>query len=190
MKITSESINQNTTKHHVLNDGHVLSFSAWIQAMLTSDELILEFNSTLIDSKFDAFFWEVKPVSLELINQDFEFVLVNSNALKGIAQNDTSFKNFFEENKAVVNFPNLRKDAELIVPTPISSQTKYAHIANFVRTADQNQIVDFWKKVVEVYSSKIGHEMKWLSTSGLGVYWLHVRVDSRPKYYQHLEYKL
>lgn len=29
----------------------------------------------------------------------------------------------------------------------------------------------------------------WLSTSGLGVYWLHVRLDTRPKYYNHDEYK-
>ena len=28
----------------------------------------------------------------------------------------------------------------------------------------------------------------WLSTSGLGVYWLHVRLDSRPKYYQFKEF--
>ena len=29
----------------------------------------------------------------------------------------------------------------------------------------------------------------WVSTSGLGVYWLHVRLDSYPKYYQHAPYK-
>ena len=29
----------------------------------------------------------------------------------------------------------------------------------------------------------------WLSTSGLGVYWLHVRLDSRPKYYTYEPYK-
>ncbi|MBX3248007.1 MAG: hypothetical protein KF901_12575 [Myxococcales bacterium] len=29
----------------------------------------------------------------------------------------------------------------------------------------------------------------WLSTAGLGVDWLHVRLDARPKYYRHAPYK-
>ena len=32
-------------------------------------------------------------------------------------------------------------------------------------------------------------ETTWLSTSGLGVYWLHVRLDSYPKYYTYRPYK-
>ncbi|MDF9799652.1 hypothetical protein OKW21_004915 [Catalinimonas alkaloidigena] len=28
-----------------------------------------------------------------------------------------------------------------------------------------------------------------MSTSGLGVYWLHIRLDSRPKYYQFDPYR-
>ena len=35
----------------------------------------------------------------------------------------------------------------------------------------------------------LGRQKKvWMSTSGLGVYWLHVRLDSRPKYYQFAEF--
>jgi hypothetical protein len=30
---------------------------------------------------------------------------------------------------------------------------------------------------------------KWLSTHGLGVYHLHVRICNSPKYYTHTEYK-
>jgi len=29
----------------------------------------------------------------------------------------------------------------------------------------------------------------WLSTAGTGVPWLHIRLDARPKYYHHLDYK-
>ena len=29
---------------------------------------------------------------------------------------------------------------------------------------------------------------RWLSTSGLAVHYLHVRIDKRPKYYNHQEY--
>ena len=29
----------------------------------------------------------------------------------------------------------------------------------------------------------------WLSTAGLGVYWLHLRLDTRPKYYSFQPYR-
>jgi len=138
---------------------------------------------------FEAYFWEVKPVKQDSINESFEFVLVNSSSLKMIKAEDQSFNKYFESNKKVVSFSNLRKDAELIVPTRISNHTEYAHLAKFVRSAGEQQILEFWKCVVQIYKDKIEEELKWLSTSGLGVHWLHVRVDSKPKYYQHLEYK-
>jgi hypothetical protein len=28
----------------------------------------------------------------------------------------------------------------------------------------------------------------WLSTAGMGVAWLHIRLDERPKYYSHKPY--
>jgi len=34
-----------------------------------------------------------------------------------------------------------------------------------------------------------GGKTFWVSTSGLGVAWLHVRVDSKPKYYSHEAYR-
>lgn len=190
MKIATEKLSQTTTKHKILVDGKNINFSEWIHQMQTSDDFIQAFNQSLVDSDFKAFFWEVKPVDNYSVEQDFEFVLVNSNSLRKIAQNDSSFRKYFKDTGSVVNFANLRGDAELVVPTPVSGQTKYAHIAKFVRTAEQHQVIDFWRRVALVYSKLIGEETKWLSTSGLGVSWLHIRIDSRPKYYQYGEYKL
>ncbi|MCT4630980.1 hypothetical protein [Winogradskyella sp.] len=170
-------------------NGNIMSFSDWISAMLSSDKIIKQFNQTLVNSSFAAFFWEVKPVNKSLLNQPFEFVIVSSKFLESITANNKPFLKYFKEGGSVVSFPNLRSDAELIVPKPISTQTEYTHIATFVRTAAHNQILDFWKKVVYVYSAKINEDLKWLSTSGLGVHWLHVRIDSRPKYYQYSDYK-
>ena len=189
LKIITEHISLTTTKHKFQDNNHYLSFSEWIDRMMNSEDLILKFNQCLADSEFEAFFWEVKPVKMDSMDQDFEFVLVDSKSLVHIRPDDSSFKQFFTSKESVVNFPNLRGDAELVVPVPISNKTQYAHIANFVRTAGQDEILAFWRRVVSTYSSKIGDKLKWLSTSGLGVYWLHVRIDSRPKYYQHKAYK-
>ena len=35
----------------------------------------------------------------------------------------------------------------------------------------------------------LGPIPRWLSTAGLGVPWLHLRLDTRPKYYQYGPYK-
>ena len=72
----------------------------------------------------------------------------------------------------------------------LDSFTDYPHLASFVRTAPEEQIQDFWKEVSQTYDADLGESPKWLSTSGLGVYWLHVRVDSRPKYYTYSPYRL
>jgi hypothetical protein len=41
----------------------------------------------------------------------------------------------------------------------------------------------------ENMAERIGEAPVWLSTAGMGVAWLHVRLDSRPTYYGHRPYK-
>ncbi len=38
-------------------------------------------------------------------------------------------------------------------------------------------------------TQRIGAMPVWLSTAGAGVSWLHVRLDTRPKYYHHGPYR-
>ena len=187
--IESEILTEKITKHFCFVNENLMSFSDWISFMKSSDDFVKLFNQVLINSDFEAFFLEVKPVNKILLDQSFEFVIVKSKALIGIEPNNSSFLSYFEADESVVQFSNIRGDAQLIVPKPTADQTEYAHLARFVRTAKQYQILGFWKKVVNAYSTDIDKDLKWLSTSGLGVHWLHVRIDSRPKYYQHSEYK-
>lgn len=89
----------------------------------------------------------------------------------------------------MVSFPNLGGDAQLVVPTLINDPSHYAHLATFVRNAPIDQVRAFWQTTAQVYEQKIGKKTVWLSTAGLGVYWLHVRIDARPKYYRFGAYK-
>jgi hypothetical protein len=89
----------------------------------------------------------------------------------------------------VSTFFNLGGDAKLIVPTDINSTTNYAHLASFLRTGETEQVQEFWKQVGLNYQELINDEILWLSTAGLGVHWLHIRFDKRPKYYRHEPYK-
>jgi len=184
-----KEIDSKTIKFQILFKNEIMSFADWIGHIQQSEDFILYYNQLLKESKYKAYFWEVRPVTINQLSQNFEFVLVESTALLRIDENDSSFKRYFVTAKQVVSFPNIKGDAQLVVPTPLHPETEYAHLGKFLRSAADSQIVSFWKKVAEIYSKNISHTSKWLSTSGLGVHWLHVRIDSKPKYYQHKDYK-
>ena len=150
------------------------------------------FNSLLADNSFDAYFWETPPITLSTIDRKFEFVLVDNPRFKKIAPNPHPFKKYFVStpiNQDIVTFPNLRQDATLIVPCPSVDNSAYTHIANFVRQAPLSQQIALWKTVGEVLKQNLNQKPIWVSTSGLGVYWLHLRLDSYPKYYHFKPYK-
>lgn len=69
----------------------------------------------------------------------------------------------------------------------------YAHLADFIKTAPAVQQLQLWKKLAEEtirrLSSLSDGQKLWISTSGLGVSWLHIRLDSVPKYYNYEPYQ-
>ena len=94
-------------------------------------------------------------------------------------------------------FPNLGGDAMLVAPKQDPSAPRgelaYAHLANFVRGAPPEQVRRLWAQVGKSMERRVGAEGQagrpvWLSTSGLGVFWLHVRLDRSPKYYTYAPY--
>jgi len=147
------------------------------------------FNTILANAPFSAFFWEVAPINKQELEKPFEFVLVNSSVLPQVVADPRAFQEYFHPSQLVVDFWNLGKDARLIVPTPRAEPSCYPHLAQFVRNAPTEQIDAFWQRVGEVYSATLNEEPLWLSTAGLGVSWLHLRVDTKPKYYRYEGYK-
>ena len=173
-----------------IKDGHqIISYQDWIRLIKSSAEFMRLFLQVLSDCPYEAYFWEVKPVAQSTRQQAFEFVLVESTLLPKMQPNSQPFEAHFREGKDVVHFPNLRGDAQLIVPTNISAPGNYGHLANFIRYAPDSQVVHLWEKVARVFDEQISTAPKWLSTAGLGVNWLHIRIDSRPKYYRYAAYK-
>ncbi len=94
----------------------------------------------------------------------------------------------------MVSFNNLGKDAFLIVPCQLDegSPNPYTHLANFIRLGKEQQIRTFLKEVSvqmeRLLIERSGRKV-WMSTCGLGVFWLHMRLDSSPKYYSYSPYK-
>jgi len=148
--------------------------------------------SILRGSAFNAFFWENPPVALSNIKQAYEFVLVNSSQLSRVSADSSPFQDKFNptsEDQTVLTFGNLRHDSELIVPCPVAPHRIYTHFASFVRNAPKEQIHDLFISLANALGERISNKPTWVSTSGLGVYWLHIRLDARPKYYTYQPYR-
>lgn len=177
-------------KYWILKDGRKLSFREVIELWKTSDAFNIFYNSILSNSKYPAFFWEHPSNTKLTLNSIYEFVLIDSKRLDQVSQDARPFRDFLNTTEGVISFDNLGKNAKLIVPTNVEASANYSSLAKFVRTAPQNQTIEFWKLIGLTYEEELEQEKKWLSTSGLGVYWLHARIDERPKYYVFKAYKV
>ena len=183
-----ESSDQNI-KFGIHEEDSPISNQKFLQLLRDSRDFRIFYNEFLAESDFDAFFWENKPITTETLADDYECNIINSDFLAGRSPDSQTFSQYFDESKSVVTFPNLGNDAELIVPCPKKENNCYTHIGSFVRKAAREQIDEFWQITGSETLDSISSKPKWLSTSGLGVFWLHVRIDSIPKYYQTAEYK-
>lgn len=154
----------------------------------------------LASASFTAYFWETPPITLSTVERAFEFVLVDSPRLAGVSPDPSDFEQYFESasgnrstdslgHRQIVTFSNLGNDAQLIVPCPIAQMSAYTHIAAFVREAPLSQQHQLWQTIGREIEQRLNQQPIWVSTSGLSVYWLHVRLDSFPKYYTYELYK-
>ncbi len=68
----------------------------------------------------------------------------------------------------------------------------FAHFASYVRDDAlrySGQTDHFLRAVGKAVLDTVGPSKLWVSTSGAGVYWLHLRLDSYPKYYTYSPYR-
>ena len=177
-------------RYVLLEKGQCIPHSRFIDLLKHNEAFRELYTRTLESAPYEAFLWENPAMSLHNLDHDYEFVLLNSKRLATKKPNVKTYSQYFEKGKQVAIFPNLSKKSYLIAPTPFASDYAcYTHLANFVRDAPPEQIDIFWKTVGNEFHERLNEQNLWLSTHGLGVSWLHVRLDSNPKYYRHQPYK-
>ena len=176
----------------VLYDGEThLTYKDVIPLWKESLEFRNFYFSILKGAPFAAFFWENPPVTSSTLKQPYEFVLIDTPQLARITADSSPFQDRFNpvpSDETVITFGNLSQDAELIVPCPIAPHSLYTHFASFIQYAPENQKHDLFITLADVLNKQINDKPLWVSTSGLGVYWLHIRLDVKPKYYSHQPY--
>ncbi|MEM7039562.1 MAG: hypothetical protein AAF570_21485, partial [Bacteroidota bacterium] len=185
---------ENVLKIKLSHDEQILSFQDVIDLWMSEPEFRTFYALQLAGAPFEAFFWEHPPLQAHTLDAPYECVLVNSQNLPRLRANARAFSEHFEgASDAVVHFANMSGDAHLIVPVPGNAATdliRYPHIAAFVRNAPQAQIDLLFQTLAFQFDLRLAMGgTHWLNTAGMGVPWLHVRVDTRPKYYRFTPYK-
>ena len=176
-------------KISIFTDGKQITYSEVIK-LWQQEEFRDFFISLLADTSMPAYFWETPPINQANVDREFEFVLIDSPKLANRQPDPSDFQQHFESaTSEVVTFPNLGNDALLIVPCPVTNILASTHLANFVRDAPTFQQHLLWETVGRSIASHLNEQPIWVSTSGLDVSWLHVRIDSRPKHYAYKPYK-
>ena len=151
--------------------------------------------SELSSSPHEGFYWETPPVTPRTFSRlPFECVIIDDGGALGSADPDgAAFAEHFSANADTVTFPNLGGDALLVAPTPRGGapDAAYAHFAAFLRGVGDQQKEALWDAMAEAVANEARKKRPpmWISTSGRGVAWLHIRIDNVPKYYQYRPYK-
>ena len=151
------------------------------------------YTETLAQAPYRGFFWETPPLTAASATRPYECMLIPNTAVGRLVADPRPFAGLIASGAGadVVASRNLGGDAELVVPSN-DGQADYAHLGAFVRTASRDQARALWRKAGETVARWLEEapcRPVWLSTSGLGVSWLHIRIDTRPKYYSHAPYR-
>jgi hypothetical protein len=185
---------ENGRIHHyrLLKNSAILPYNEVIQLWQTDEDFVTFFIQLLADCSFAAFRWETPAITTTTQAQDFQFVLLRDEWLGRRQPNPHSFANQLahcDEADPVATFGNLGGDAIMVVPAGLADDTAYTEIASFSRHAPLAQQKRLWQAVGLAMSNRVGKDPVWLSCAGGGVAWLHVRLDSRPKYYGYTPYR-
>jgi hypothetical protein len=169
--------------------GEALSFGQVFSRWRMDESFRAFWSAKLREVPFDAYCWECPAVTSANLERAFECVFVSSPLLAAMSPDSSPFAEYFRPHCSVVTFESLGKDALLVAPCPGAPNENFADLSRFVATASEERKSALWKSVGEALEKRIGASPIWLSTAGLGVSWLHVRLDTQPKYYRHPPYR-
>ena len=187
---TKQLSNGRVIKFAIENGSSPVSYADVIHKWQNDADFRAFFIGLLLNTPFSAFRWETPPITIATANQPFEFVLLDSPGIS-IDPDPEAFSEHFVTTTqgGVVEFPNLGRDAILVVPCPDDPLSDYGHLAAYLRNSPEPQQHLLWELVGAAMQRRISSKPVWLSTAGGGVAWLHVRLDDRPKYYGYTPYR-
>ena len=187
-RIRSSVVAPEVTLFRLYSGEHCLTHRDVHQLWQDESSFALFYAKALLLPGYAGFCWETEPVTKGSLDREHQFVVVKSESHERIRQNPTPFQEHFDTGELAVAFPNLGKNGIMIAPTPDQSFDG-GSLASFLATAPGERMVALWALTGREMEYRLGSEPIWISTAGLGVSWLHVRLDTRPKYYRYAPYR-
>lgn len=141
----------------------------------------------------NPFIWRTSVINSKKDLPYKEEFIENNNLISNKHDLDT-YNSYFKQKKNknkkyAINFNNFFGDTMLIIPTPQINKN-YSNLFYFMKNASDKQQEEFWKEVVKQIKKLLKtNKNLWVSTHGLGVNYLHIRICSYPKYYENSNLK-
>lgn len=175
-------------ERRIIEAGSPLSQAEALQRMAESPALGQLLTRDLVEDPARAFFFECAPMLPGRLEAEFRYVVLPTGAFERRRPDPRSFEGLLPE--PINRFANLSGDAWLVAPSPQAAPGS-THLALFLRTAPEALVETFWTEAALACRDWLEQRRStlWLSSSGLGVPWLHLRLDRRPKYYTHRPYR-
>ncbi len=168
-------------------DGIAITRRRLWEQLAASSQSRLTLSEIIASVPFGQAFFEMPPLDSSTLQHVAEFVIVDAPLRR--SADASPFATHLSGEEPVVVFTNLGGDATLVVPRQISEDADYSYLLSFLRTAPALQIDAFWEAAACAVLERVNENPVWVSTSGGGVSWLHLRLDDRPKYYTHAPYR-
>lgn len=170
-------------------DEVVLSRGAFYEALRDQAALRRALVRAILDTGLPAVAWETAPLSRERRDAPMQQLVLPHPALVRAEPDASSFSEHIANGagtQGVRSFQNFGHDATLVVPCVASPGARFAHLVSFLRTASPEQSDALFARVGAIACQHLADSDAplWVSTAGMAVPWVHVRLDSRPKYYR------
>jgi hypothetical protein len=130
--------------------------------------------------------WETAPLSRASAERPMEQLVLPHPALARAVPDPRPFAEHLAPGTDVRWFTNFGGDAQLVVPCAPRPGSPYGHLVAFLAAAPEAQRDALWQVVGRLACEHLARSEAplWVSTAGMAVSWLHVRLDLRPKYYR------
>ena len=112
----------------------------------------------------------------------------NSKALNKMRKNYQPFKKYINsyhcKTKHATAFYNKTKDVILVIPC--NKSKNFTHILDFAKNASEIEFKSVMNLTFDVAQATLdeGFQQVYITTHGTGVGWLHLRINSYPKYFK------
>lgn len=172
-------------KYRLREEGKILKYGNVLKLWESDEEFVSFYIKLFNKCGFNSYVWETPPLSTDNLHQPFEFVIFNAPKSSNLPDYET-FKDYYDitgPNQGIVSFLNLGHDAMLVVPSPFRKDSNYSGLSEFFLEAPVKQQQCIWKVVAYQMKLRLNEKPTWLSVAGGGIAWLHIRLDSTPKYY-------